>query len=375
MLLGNPLRTVSYLNPLPPSLTSLTIQGAEDGSSYGPQNRLDVSGALSKPAGLGDPGKPTASSGTSATLGSSLLTLLIPGMDLQEPSVLSSFTALTALHARGLHSRKGRELLAVLPCLRKLCYLDLSIKHEQNFCTIPYSSYYKMDSQHNPCLVTTDFERLVSGCPDLEWLSVAAMPWPEEPRAEWNEEEGRWVRPEAYPAPCSLLALQDATRLTSLSLWANQYLQDTHLAELATLTTLQSLQISGSGPFITDAGMQDLTQLTTLNRLRVEAHYAKLLSKEMVHNSVTRCSGSRVVYLDNCVRETAAKVGCVVVTYVHAGLPSEVMSHHHYTLCQLFITPICCILVCATQVCRFFCWRACLWFFLTHVQLQGWFSD
>lgn len=317
VLIGNPLRTVSYLTPLPPSLISLTLQGAERvDCSFGPFNRLDVSEALSKPAGLGDPGKPTASSGTSATLGSSLLALQIPGMDLEEPSVLSTFTGLTALHARDLHSRKGRELLAVLPCLRKLRYLDLSIKHAHSFCNIPY---YKLDSQHYPCLVTADFERLVSSCPDLEWLSVAAMPWPEEPRAEWNDEQGRWVRPEAYPEPCSLLVLQDATRLTSLSLWANQYLQDSHLAELATLTTLQSLQISGSGRFITDAGMQEFTQLTALTRLQVEAKYAKLLSKEMVHNAVTRCSDNRVVYL---VVETAGKVGRVLLTYVHAAYPS-----------------------------------------------------
>jgi Leucine-rich repeat (LRR) protein len=159
VLISNPLRTVSYLTPLPPSLISLTLQRAERvDCSFGPFNRLDVSEALSKPAGLGDPGKPTASSGISATLGSSLLALHIPGMDLEKPSVLSTFTGLTALHARDLHSRKGRELLALLPCLRKLRYLDLSIKHEQSFCNSPY---YKLDSQHNPCLVTADFERLV----------------------------------------------------------------------------------------------------------------------------------------------------------------------------------------------------------------------
>jgi hypothetical protein len=64
-------------------------------------------------------------------------------------------------------------------------------------------------------------------------------------------------------------------------LWANKLLQDRHLAELATLTGLQFLEITGCGDSITDRGIQELTQLTALTSLRVDVNDARLVSEDV----------------------------------------------------------------------------------------------
>jgi hypothetical protein len=55
--------------------------------------------------------------------------------------------------------------------------------------------------------------------------------------------------------------------------------------ELATLTTLQSLDIQGCGASITDEGVQALTQLPYLTRLCVDAHSAAMVSMEVAPGS------------------------------------------------------------------------------------------
>jgi hypothetical protein len=139
---------------------------------------------------------------------------------------------------------------------------------------------------HNPSFDTADLISLVVGCRDLEMLSIAVFSRPILPNGQWST---------AVPKPCSLVALHDATRLTSLALWANKLLQDSHLAELAALKSLQCLNIQGSGHRITDLGVQELTQLTALTSLRVDARDAVMVSKE-VANHKWGCS-RRDVYL------------------------------------------------------------------------------
>lgn len=221
--------------------------------------------------------------------GGSLLALHMCDMDLHEPSALSSLTSLTALDASGLHCQKPSDLLAVLPCLRQLRYLDLSPK--QSTSTF---SYFPTSNRDKPSLDTEDFARLVSGCPDLEQLSVAAMPVQRNP---WGFQQ--------EPSPCSLLGLQGATRLTSLTLWVNTRLQDTHFAELATLAGLQSLTIYESGCFITDLGVKALTQLTGLTRLWIDASDAGGVSKQVA----TRHRRS-VCIKSRSAQEVGTQVGC-----------------------------------------------------------------
>lgn len=164
-------------------------------------------------------------------------------------------------------SDKPSELLAVVPCLPHLRYLDLSID----------SAYddTRPNVFQNPSFATADLECLVAGCPDLEMPSIAVFPRRLSPNGQWSSAEVK---------PCSLVALQDATRLTSLGLWANKLLQDSHLAELAALKTLQSLNIQGSGHRITDLGVQELTQLTALTSLRVDARGAVMVSTEVANH-------------------------------------------------------------------------------------------
>lgn len=274
ILIDNPLRTAAYLNPLPPNLTALTLQGGGAFSQSLADRRVDVSAALSKPA---QHRSTTDSSGTSMP-GGNLLALNLCDMDLHEPSLVSSLTSLTALDTSGLHCQKPSDLLAVLPCLRQLRYLDLSIKDGTH-------SYMLSSTRDKPVFDTDDFARLVYGCPDLEWLSVAAMPGQHNP---WGAQQ--------EPLPCSLLALQGATRLTSLTLWANERLQDTHLTELVTLTGLHFLSMRKPGCSITDAGVQALTQLTGLTRLVIDASDARRVSKQ-VANGYRRCVRSRAAVL------------------------------------------------------------------------------
>jgi hypothetical protein len=273
VLIKNPLSTASHLSPLPPSLTSLTIEG--DPNGYSGDCRADLSAALSLQMHLAGPGNPTGSSTTPAN---SLLSLQIPGMSLNEPSVLSTLTSLTSLDARGLRSNKPHQLSVVVPCLRKLRHLDIGITKTSEYSGIFGGSSHS--SRDNPCLVTADLERLVSGCPNLESLGIAAMPRPAAPRLEGSEETGCTLLV-SQQEPCSLLPLQDVKRLTRLSLWANDLMQDSHLEELATLTRLQSLDICATGHLITDTGVQQLTQLTALTRLWIDAKHAYEVSNEV----------------------------------------------------------------------------------------------
>lgn len=226
VLIGNLLRTAEFLHPLPSSLTALRVQGG-----YGEYPTVDCSAAFRQQAQHAESGSlPCSSNGPMP--GSGLLSLNIVGQHLHQPSVLSCLTSLSALHTFGLHSSKPRELLAVLPGLSKLQHLDLSIVQSLG----SYSNDVIRHGAHVPCCHAADLERLVSGCRDLEWLSIAALPMP-------ALTTGYWQRSVEVPEPCSLLALQGATRLACLPLHANQHLQDSHLAELATLTTLRSLEI------------------------------------------------------------------------------------------------------------------------------------
>lgn len=279
VLMGNPLRTASYLNPLPQNITTLNLTS---GSSRLHNPRLDFSAVLSQhtPQQMQDAyTRNPAGSINVSTSGGRLLSLDISGVDLHEPSVLSNLTRLTALHAACLHSRKRAELLAVLPCLCTLRHLDLAIKEQ-------YGSYFPCDYNSklcNPCFGTADLKRLVSGCPELEWLSVSVMP--RRTPAPYDPLGALYgvlpPPPPAQPEPCSLLPLQDATRLTSLTLWANKLLQDSHLTELATLTGLQFLETTGCGDSITDRGIQELTQLTALTSLRVDVNDARSVSEDV----------------------------------------------------------------------------------------------
>lgn len=189
-------------------------------------------------------------------------------MRLDEPAAFSSLTSLTALHACGLRSRKPRDLLDVLSCLHKLRHLNLSMEKRSTSA----SPLQHNDNSRHPYLDTAAFEGLVNGCPDLEWLSVAASP----PAAGDAMQE---------PVPFSLLALHDATRLTSLKLWANQASQDSNLVELARVTSLKFLDICASGRDITDKGVQELTQLTALTELNLDTKDASMVSKEVARFS------------------------------------------------------------------------------------------
>jgi hypothetical protein len=189
-------------------------------------------------------------------------------MRLDEPAGLSSLTSLTALHACGLRSKKHHDLLDVLPSLHKLRYLDLSMKEKD--CSESPRQYN--DNCCHPCLDTAALERLIYGCPELEWLSIAAPP----PVGGDQMQQ---------PVPCSLLALQYGTRLTSLHLWANDRLQDSNLVELARVTSLQFLGIRATGRDITDMGVQELTQLTALTKLCLDTQDAPMVSKEVARYS------------------------------------------------------------------------------------------
>jgi hypothetical protein len=281
ILIGNPLRTAAYLNPLPPNLTALRLKDDNPQRSYG---RLDFSAALSKPA---QGGNATDSSASMPQAGGNLLALHITDMDLREPSLLSSLTSLTALDANSVQFQKPRDLLAVLPCLRQLRHLDLSTKD-----SIACFAFGESIRTHDrPGLGTEDFARLVAGCPDLESIAVAAMPQ----HYPWDFEQ----------EPCSFLGLQGATRLTRLTLWANERLQDTHFAELATLTGLKSLAVFECGS-ITDAGVQELTQLTGLTHLLIDASGARKVSKQVASGF----KGS-VSIKSRSAQQVAAEVGCV----------------------------------------------------------------
>jgi hypothetical protein len=176
ILIDNPLRTASYLNPLPPNLAALTITGrredvsasnAEESllaqlfTSQGRRVLVDVSAALSAQA----QGDTTTDSTSAPVSGSNLLALHMAGVGFHEPFLLSSLTSLTALDASGINCQKPNDMLAVLPCLRRLRHLALSI-HE------PPRRYGC--SHTTPAFGTEDFARLVAGCPDLESLAVAA---------------------------------------------------------------------------------------------------------------------------------------------------------------------------------------------------------
>jgi hypothetical protein len=92
--------------------------------------------------------------------------------------------------------------------------------------------------------------------------------------------------------------------LTSLTLCADERLQVTHMAELATLTGLQSLVIRNR--FITDASLQELTQLTGLTCLWIDTSQAG-------GNSKKGANGNRDgVYIESrSAQDVAAEVGCV----------------------------------------------------------------
>lgn len=115
-----------------------------------------------------------------------------------------------------------------------------------------------------PPLNTADMLQLASSCSHLEQLSISfgqandSSDEEEDARAEDADEE-----------TCSLLGLQQATRLTSLCITACGPWQDIHLVELATLTALQHLVIScdSDDDGFTDGGVLELTFLTALTHL------------------------------------------------------------------------------------------------------------
>jgi hypothetical protein len=225
-------------------------------------------------------------------------------MDLHEPSGLSSLTSLIALHPHGLRSNKPREVImmavtaisTVLPCLRKLQHLDVGIQQTSDY------AYNIDDHLHNPCFGTAELKSLVSGCPDLQWLSITVIPRPAPPHHLWVPQRVQ------EPEPCSLLPLQGATCVTKLTLWANKLLQDSHLADLATLpATPQSLHICASGALITDHGVQQLSQRTALTRLFVDARYARGVSFQVAP-----------IRAGHCVDLKAKKAGKVCHTVVYS---------------------------------------------------------
>jgi hypothetical protein len=97
--------------------------------------------------------------------------------------------------------------------------------------------------------------------------------------------------------------------LTNLTLKANCQLQDRHLAELAALTTLRSLHITGSGPSVTDDSVQELTQLSNLTWLGVDAYDAAGVSTDVAPAS-EYCGGRGLYITMRTSDDVASKVGC-----------------------------------------------------------------